>query len=71
MNLDNQRAQMRQMIGGQLVLLRHKLLKAYNDAAFKRRGDGRFCWNSAQNLGLRLVCDAVILVGRFNHFERI
>jgi len=44
-----------------LILPRHKLLKASNDEAFKRGGDGRFCWNSAHKLGLRLVCDAVRL----------
>jgi len=42
-----------------LILLRHKLLKASNDAAFERRGDGWFFWNSARKLGRRLVCDAV------------
>jgi hypothetical protein len=47
---------------GGLALLRHKLLKASNVAGFKRRGDGRFCWNSAHKLGLRLVCYAVVLI---------
>jgi hypothetical protein len=45
-----------------LTRLRHKLLKASNDAAVKRLDDGRFCWKSAHKLGLRLVCDAVVLI---------
>ena len=44
-----------------LVPLSHKLLKASNDTSFERQGDDRFCWNSAHKLGLRLVCDAVVL----------
>src|SRR5712691_4163728 len=50
--------------GSRLIRLRHKLLKASNDEAFERRGDGRFCWNSAYTLSLRLVCDAVVLTAR-------
>ena len=41
--------------------LRVALLKASDDATFESPGDGRFCWNSEHKLGLRLVCDAVVL----------
>ena len=51
-----------------LVLLRHKLQKPSNDAAFERLKDWLFCRNSPQARGLRLVCDAVALMIWMNYF---
>jgi hypothetical protein len=44
-----------------LVRLRHKLQKPSNDAAFKRLEDWLFCQKSPHILGLRSVCNAVVL----------
>jgi hypothetical protein len=49
-----------------LVRLRHKMQKPSDDAAFERLKDWLFCRKSPHALGLRLVCDAVVLGKRFS-----
>jgi hypothetical protein len=48
---------------GTLLRLRHKFQKPSNEAAFEGLRDWLFCRKSTHVLGLRLVCDAVVLWG--------
>jgi hypothetical protein len=52
-----------------LVRRRHKMQKPSNDTAFERLKDWLFCRNSPHARGLRLACDAVVLMVWMNYFH--
>ena len=52
------------LFGNKMLLrLRHKLQKPSNDAAFERLKDWLFMVETLHVLGLRWICDAVVLLG--------